>query len=62
VSGNAREKRLAFKGLNAGTAVPTGEAHRLPKKCAFLSVQAREVKASRPKIQGNRVKELVTKD
>jgi hypothetical protein len=28
------------------TAVPTGEAHRLPKKCAFLSVENAEVKAA----------------
>jgi hypothetical protein len=33
------------------TAVPTGEAHRLPKKCAFLSGKTGEVKAARDKIE-----------
>jgi hypothetical protein len=42
------ENLEVFNGLSR-TAVPTGEAHRLPKKCAFLSVHAREVKAANAK-------------
>jgi hypothetical protein len=42
--GSAALKNLAaFDGLGQ-TAVPTGEAHRLPKKCAFLSARSRQVK------------------
>jgi hypothetical protein len=48
VSG-ATFKNTRFSNGLGRTAVPTGEAHRLPKKCAFLSVQTREVKAANAK-------------
>ena len=39
------KKELTFNGLQGpGQAVPTGEAHRLPKSVAYLSAPPREVK------------------
>ena len=39
------KKAVTFNGLQGpGQAVPTGEAHRLPKSVAYLSARPREVK------------------
>jgi hypothetical protein len=39
------KKEITFNGLQGpGQAVPTGEAHRLPKSVAYLSARVREVK------------------
>jgi hypothetical protein len=39
------KKAKTFNGLQEpGHAVPTGEAHRLPKSVAYLSARVREVK------------------
>jgi hypothetical protein len=49
VADEPRKQRLSKAYTEARQAVPTGEAHRLPKSVAYLSMDCREVKAIRAK-------------